>query len=164
MTDWNARWREKKEQSFDPDPWLLQLLPLLPPGEALDIASGRGRNALWLAERGWPVVAVDASAEALAQLEVEAGRRRLPVRTCRIDLEAEPRLPGSFELVLQFFYLQRSLLPALLASVRPGGVAVLRTFSSAGPFPGGPGNSAFVLRPGELLEIFAGWDIVRHEE
>jgi serine/threonine protein kinase len=60
--------------------------------------------------------------------------------------------------------LHRPLLPQLLQAVRPGGVAVLRTFSSAGAFAGGPGNPAFVLRPGELLEIFAGWDILLHEE
>jgi hypothetical protein len=52
----------------------------------------------------------------------------------------------------------------LRESLRPGGIAVIRTFSSAGPFPGGPENKDIVLRPGELLEIFSGWEILLHEE
>ena len=164
-TDWNARWREKIEHPFAPDPWLLKILPLLPRGRALDLASGRGRNALFLAEQGFTVLAVDVSEEALAQLGREAARRNLPVEVRRLDLEAEPQLPpAAFDLVLEFFYLHRSLLPSLRESVRPGGMAVLRTFSSAGTFPGGPTNPEFVLRPGELLEMFAGWEILLHEE
>jgi SAM-dependent methyltransferase len=164
-TTWNNRWREKTDDPWEPDPWLLRIRPLLPGGRALDIACGRGRNALYLAEQGLAVTAIDVSEEALAQLASEAARRKLPVETRQIDLEAAPQLPGNaFDLVLEFFYLHRPLLPQLLQTVRPGGVAVLRTFSSAGAFPGGPGNPDFVLRPGELLEIFAGWDILLHEE
>lgn len=164
-TRWNARWREKSERPFEPDPWLLRVHPLLPGGRALDIASGRGRNALFLAEQGMSVTALDVSEEALAQLGREATRRGLKVVTRRVDLEADPRLPAElFDLVIDFFYLHRPLLPLLRHAVRPGGVAVLRTFSHAGPFPGGPKNPEFVLRPGELLEMFAGWEILLHEE
>jgi tellurite methyltransferase len=162
---WNERWQEKADDSFDADPWLLRIFPLLPAGSALDLASGRGRNALFLAEHGLSVTAFDISEEALAQLGLEAARRRLAVCTRQIDLEADPQLPGdAYDLVLDFFYLHRPLLPQLQMAVRPGGVAVLRTFSSAGSFPGGPGDPAFVLQPGELLDIFAGWEILLHEE
>jgi tellurite methyltransferase len=162
---WNERWQEKADDSFDPDPWLLKTFPLLPGGRALDLASGRGRHALFLAEQGLSVTAVDISEEALKQLNLEAARRRLVVDTRQIDLESTPRLPKeTFDLVLAFFYLHRPLLPQLRRAVKPGGVAVLRTFSSAGSFPGGTGNPAFVLRPGELLDIFAGWEILLHEE
>lgn len=162
---WDRRWRDKLDSPFLPDPWLLKVLHLLPTGRALDIASGRGRNALFLAERDWSVTAIDRSREALAQLEREAVRRHLPVETVRFDLEAEPRLPaGDFDLVIDFFYLHRPLLPAILRAVSPGGAAVVRTFTSAGPFAGGPGNPDFVLDPGELLATFAGWEILLHEE
>jgi tellurite methyltransferase len=162
---WNGRWRERAERPFEPDSWLLKVRHLLPAGRALDIASGRGRNALFLAEQGVAVTAFDISEEALDQLKLEAARRQLAIETQRVDLEADPRLPvDAFDLVIDFFYLYRPLLPHLLTSVRPGGIAVLRTFSSAGPFPGGPSNSAFILQPGELLEIFAGWDVLLHEE
>lgn len=161
---WDSRWREKADTPFLPDSWLLKHLHLLPAGRALDIACGRGRNALFLAERGWSVTAIDRSQEALVQLEHEAARRHLAVKTVCVDLEAAPRLPsGDFDLVIDFFYLHRPLLPAILHAVSPGGVAVMRTFSSAGPFAGGPDNPDFVLEPGELLDTFAGWEILLHE-
>jgi SAM-dependent methyltransferase len=164
--DWNARWRAKADQPFSVDPWLLAAAPLLPDtGRALDLACGRGRHALFLAERGLAVTALDRSAEALAQLRAEATLRKLSIATRQVDLEVEPRLPAdAFDLVLLIFYLQRSLLPQLKNAVRPGGIALVRTFSSAGPFAGGPANPDFVLRPGELLEIFADWEVLRHEE
>lgn len=164
-TTWNDRWRDKTDDPWEPDPWLLKVRPLLPGGRVLDIACGRGRNTLFLAEQGMSVTAIDVSEEALGQLASEAARRTLPVETRRVDLEADPLLPGPvFDVVLDFFYLHRPILPQLLQAVRPGGVAVLRTFSSAGSFPGGPDNPDFVLNPGELLEIFTGWEVLLHEE
>jgi len=164
--NWDRRWREKAAEPFDPDPWLVRVRPLLPAaGRALDLACGRGGNALFLAAQGFSVSALDASAEALAQLGREAARRGLVVQTRCVDLEAGLRLPvQAFDLVLDFFFLHRPLLPQLRRAVRPGGVAVLRTFSLAGPFPGVRRNPDFTLRPGELPEVFDGWEILLHEE
>ena len=164
-TKWDNRWREKAGQLCEPDGWLLRIMSLLPVGKVLDVACGQGRNALYMAEQGMSVTAVDLSEEALEQLGREASTRNLGIRTLRVDLEEDPRLPDeTFDLVTVFFYLHRPLLPLLRNAVRPGGIVVLRTFSSAGPFPGGPSNSDFVLRPGELLEEFAEWEILLHEE
>lgn len=163
--DWNRVWRERRQKPLIPDPWLERVLSLLPTGRALDVASGRGRNALLLAEHGYAVTALDASAQGLAQLTEEARRRGLAIDTVQQDLELSPRLPvAAFDVVLQFFYLQRSLLGALREAVRPGGVAVVRTFSRAGDFPDGPGNPDYVLEIGELLRVFAGWEVLLHEE
>lgn len=163
---WNRHWREKAGGAPEPDGWLLRALSLLPPpGRALDIACGGGRNALFLAERSWRVTAVDLSEEGLAMLSADAGSRDLKVDIRRADLEAAPLLPdGPFELVILFFYLQRALFPSIREAVAPGGIAVVRTFSAAGSFPGGPENPDFVLRPGELPELFAGWEVLLHEE
>lgn len=163
--DWNLIWRERRQKPLNYDPWLQRVLPLLPPGRALDIACGRGRNALLLAEAGYAVRAVDASPQALAQLAKAAQRRNLVVDTAQQDLEQIPLLPvAAFDVVLQFFYLHRSLFEALRQAVRPGGVAVVRTFSCAGDFADGPGNPDYVLEIGELLRVFAGWEILLHEE
>lgn len=162
---WNNIWQQRADQPLSADAWLRRALPLLPPGRALDVACGRGRNALFMAERGYDVTAVDDSVEALAQVLEVARSRHLNIALRQMDLERTCRLPGSgYDVVMQFFYLQRSLLPALRQAVRPGGVAILRTFSLAGPFPGGPGNPAFALAPGELLQMFAGWQVLLHEE
>lgn len=163
--DWNQKWRERGAEELSPDPWLQRVLPLLPKGRALDLACGRGRNALYLAEQGFAVTGVDASAAGLALLRQQAQERGLAITLRQQDLEAEPELPrAGFELVTVFFYLQRSLFPPLKAALVPGGMAVVRTFSFAGDFPGGPRRQDFILHPGELLELFAGWEILLHEE
>lgn len=163
--DWNKIWQERDNEALRPDSWLQRVLHLLPVGRVLDLACGRGRNALFLAERGFTVTAVDASVEALGQLQVEARRRGLHISLLQQDLEQNPALSlEPFDAVIQFFYLQRSLLPEIRRLVRPGGVAALRTFSRAGNFPGGPANPDFSLDPGELPSMFAGWEILMHEE
>jgi 2-polyprenyl-3-methyl-5-hydroxy-6-metoxy-1,4-benzoquinol methylase len=166
QSKWNERWREKASTSkWQVDVWLQKVRPLLPEGRALDVACGVGRNALFLAEQQFAVTAIDISDEALVQLRHEAHSRDLSIETDRVDLEASPVLPkGPFDLVLVLFYLHRPLLPLLRELVRPGGVIALRTFSSAGPFSGGPDNPDIVLRPGELLELFADWEVLSHEE
>lgn len=163
--DWNKVWQERGQRPLLFDPWLKQVLPLLPSGQLLDIACGRGRNALPMAELGYAVTALDASSQGLNQLTDEASRRNLAIATVQQDLEQLPRLPSAFfDVVLQFFYLQRSLFDAVQAAVLPGGVVVARTFSRAGDFAGGPGNPDYVLEVGELLTLFKGWEILLHEE
>ncbi len=163
--DWNKVWQERGQEPLHFDSWLQQVLPLLPEGRVLDIACGRGRNTLPLAERRYVVTALDVSSQGLNQLSDEARRRGLTIATLQQDLEQIPRLPQtSFDVVLQFFYLQRSLFDAVRGAVRPGGVAVVRTFSRAGNFAGGPGNPDYVLEGGELLSVFADWEILLHEE
>jgi len=163
---WNRRWLEQAAEPIAVDPWLIRVRPLLPAtGRALDLACGRGGNALYLAAEGFSVTAIDISEEALAQLAREAAHRKVAIQTRCQDLEAGLRLPArAFDLAIDFFYLHRPLLGLLRQAVRPGGVAVLRTFSLAGSFPGAPRNPEFALRPGELLKIFDGWDILMHEE
>ncbi len=163
--DWDKVWQERGEKPLLFDPWLKRVLPLLPPGKVLDIACGRGRNALPMAELGYAVTALDASSQGLKQLNDEVHRRGLAITTMPQDLEQTPQLPReAFDVVLQFFYLQRSLFDSVRNAVRPGGVVVARTFSRAGNFTGGPGNPDYVLEVGELLTLFKGWEILLHEE
>lgn len=162
---WNDRWQERAGNPWVPDDWLLRVLPLLPKGRLLDLACGRGRNALFLAEQGYAVTAVDIAEEGLQQLRNEAARRGLNLEVRQMDLETESDLGRNlYDVAIDFFYLQRALMPALCAAVAPGGVAVVRTFSRAGNFPGEGPHPDFVLEPGELPRIFSGWEILLHEE
>lgn len=163
---WDHRWREKASQEdWQPDPWLQRVSPLLVPGQTLDVACGMGRNALYIAGKGFTVTAVDVSGVALALLNERARDNGLVIDTRQIDLEDDPVLPdGPFDLLLNIFYLYRPLLPRLLERVKSGGMAVIRTFSSAGDFPESSLTTDKLLRAGELLDIFAGWDVLLHEE
>ena len=165
-TRWDDRWREKEpDLDWQADSWLQRVLPLLERGHVLDVACGSGRNAIYLAEQHFEVTAVDLSPQALEILAHEAADRGLAIKTLLVDLESEPHLPvGPFDLIIDFFYLYRPLLPKLIRILRPGGLMVIRTFSSAGEFAEGNLNQNFVLQPGELLDIFSGWEILLHEE
>ncbi len=165
---WDQRWQEKASSPvWQPDDWLMRTLPNLPDsGTALDLACGIGRNALCLAKRGYQVTAVDFSEVALDLLRKEVKRSKLHIDPIQADLEAADFLfpQGHFDVVLQFYYLYRPLLPSLLEAVRPGGLAIIRTFSRAGEDRFGSVNREISLAPGELLRLFAGWDILLYEE
>lgn len=112
----------------------------------LDVAAGGGRHALWLAERGHPVVAVDRDTTALQE------RSHPGIRIVQADLEAGPwPLPGErFDIVIVVNYLWRPLLPTVFASVAPGGSVMYETFASGNERFGRPRNPDFLLRPDEL--------------
>ena len=164
---WNERWADKSSgNGWRVDSWLERHLALVAPGTVLDIACGRGRNAIFLAERGFRVTALDYSSVALRQLKEEADRRGVDIAVGLTDLEKEkPELPpGPFDLLIDFYYLHRPLLARVKTLVRPGGYLIIRTFSSAGqgdPLSIGPD---MVLEPGELLDVFSSWEILAHEE
>ena len=165
---WNQRWQEKSSSAeWQPDNWLQRTLPYLPDsGTALDLACGIGRNALCLANQGYRVTAVDFSEVALDLLRKKALSCKGHIDLIQADLEATefPFPPEHFDLVLQFYYLYRPLLPSLLETVRPGGLAMIRTFSRAGEERFGAVNKEISLAPGELLHLFTGWDILLYEE
>jgi SAM-dependent methyltransferase len=146
--------------------WLTMHRHLLPPGEALDLACGRGRHALWLVEQGWRVTAVDREAEALDDLRAEARRRGWEITTRQHDLEdGRSVLPrDSFDVVVVVHYLHRPLFPELRAALRLGGVLVYETFTTAQAARGKPTNPDFLLHPGELRELLRPLDVVAFRE
>lgn len=132
---------------------------LPPQGTALDLACGRGGNALWLARRGLRVDAWDCHAEAIAELRTVAERDGLEVRAEIRDVVAQPPEPDRYEVVATSYFLHRALMPALLAAVRPGGLLCYQTFLAGHPGPG-PRNPDYLLQPGELAACCSGWKLL----
>ncbi len=163
---WNERWQNRdSHDGWKVDNWLLQQEELLHKGTALDVACGRGRNALFLAQHGYQVTAIDYSAIALKQLQAEAQEFDLQIATAEIDLEKQPQLPqGPFDLVINFYYLHRPLLPQLKELVKPGGLLIMRTFSEVIIDEPCCLEPQMVLKREELLETFKDWQILRYEE
>ena len=131
--------------------WVERWAPLMPAGEALDLACGGGRHARLLAGLRHPVLAVDRDGQALA---LAAGPG---ITTLQYDLEAPgtawPFAPGRFAGIVVTNYLHRPLMAGLAASLAPDGVLVYETFAQGNEAYGKPSNPAFLLAPGELLDF-----------
>jgi SAM-dependent methyltransferase len=148
--------------------WLTSHRTLLPPeGDALDVACGRGRNALWLARLDFRTTAIDRNAAGIADLQARAQRESLALRGLVVDLEGTPPPSlgdSAFDVIVGVHYLHRPLFPSLLAALRPGGVLVYETFITAQAARGRPTNPDFLLEPGELRRLVAPLEILDWRE
>lgn len=142
----------------------LALLEGQPAGsDFLDLACGSGRNGLFLARRKFSVTFADnnkAALEAVAQTLTQDG---LPGECWPVDLERDPDSvldDRTFAGILVFNYLHRPLMAQLKKAVRPGGVIVYETFTTAQREFGRPSNPDFLLHPGELMDMFNDWQVL----
>lgn len=152
---------------MEPTRWLVDHEDLLPrTGAALDVASGRGRNAVWLARRGLDTLAIDRDRDVVNAVLAEARRLALPLRAEVMDLETgRPSLPPDvFDVIAVVHYLHRPLFPHLKRALRPGGLLVYETFTRDQALRGKPTNPAFLLEPGELRELVQPLQIVVERE
>jgi SAM-dependent methyltransferase len=161
-TAWNQRYADSElVWSATPNIWVEQLTQDLPPGKALDIAAGEGRNALWLAARGWQVTAVDFSAVALQRAATLAkerlGRNAGALVTLEADLEAWAPPARSFDLVLVVYLhlpkQQRSaIMGAAAQAVAPGGTLLVvgHDLENLTAGHGGPQDPLVLYRPSDL--------------
>jgi SAM-dependent methyltransferase len=129
---WNRRWagEERVHASTAPSRFVVAEVADLPPGAALDLACGAGRNAVWLAEQGWRVTAVDFSGVALRMARSLEAERRVAVEWVEADVLAWTPPPRAYDLVC-VLYLQlpagerRTALVRAAAAVRPGGTLLV---------------------------------------
>lgn len=157
----------------DPPPaqFLARQLHRLPRGKVLDVASGTGRHALFLASLGYQVEAIDRDEQALAQLSAVAGIRHLSgIRSRLLDLEqSPPREPhlghAAYDAVLVFFYLNRPLFPSLIDALKPGGILLYETFTVDNHLRHRhPKRREFCLAPCELLRLTPSLHILHYDE
>lgn len=163
---WDERYRTGAHATSDfttePSPLLVATASKLPPGNALDLASGAGRNALWLAEQNWRVTAVDGSTAAIDVLCRRADERHLTIRTLVADLEKQEYAiaPSSWDLIAMCYFLQRDLFEPAKIGVVPGGVLIaIVHITEPGEEPTGRR-----LRPGELAGYFRDWEVLHYAE
>jgi tellurite methyltransferase len=163
LTGWEQRYRAQEEHAESPPHSLLvEFANSLPPGRALDLACGTGHNALWLAQHGWSVTAIDGSGTAIEILRRRAGTRSLAVDAQVADLEqfAFPIEPARYDLIAMCYYFQRNLIEQCRQGLVPGGVMVVIALL----IEPGKERSTFRLQPGELRGYFADWEILHYRE
>jgi tellurite methyltransferase len=163
---WDKRYRSGQRAAEDidaaPTALLVETAEKLLPGKALDLACGSGRNAIWLAELGWSVTAVDGSPVAIEILRSRASERGAAVNMKVADLEKFGYLiePTSWNLIAICYYLQRDLFEHAKQGVVPGGILIsIVHITEPGEEP-----TAHRLRPGELERYFQGWEILHRRE
>lgn len=176
--EWDERYRRPDYWAGrEPVPFLRQALPFLPRGNALDLASGEGRNAVFLAQHGWHVTAIERSPAGIEKTVALAKARGVRVvaeaaahtagglRLIQADLEQYELPASAFDVVTTFYYLQRSLFPAIRRALRPGGVLVYETYTIHQlEYPHGPRSPEHLLQPGELRDAFADLEILFYAE
>jgi SAM-dependent methyltransferase len=163
LAAWEQRYLSQEESPDAPaHPLIVKAANSVPSGHALDLACGTGHSALWLAQHGWTVTAIDGSVTAIEILRRRASRLSLTVDAQVADLEkAEFTIrPALYDLIAMCYYCQRDLIEPCKRGLIPGGIIVAITLL----MEPGKERSAFRLQPGELRGYFADWDIVHYRE
>jgi len=164
---WDKRYRERKpDLNRGANTILKKYLRSLPKGKALDLASGEGRNAVFLAENSFEVEAIDISPVAISRARKLAGARGVRIKAVAADLDAYCLPPGRYDLILNFYFLDRRLIPRIKKGLKNGGMVVFETYTTEQKKlgTGGPGETQFVLKPNELLRLFRGFHILFYRE
>ena len=136
-------------------------------GAALDLACGAGRHAVWLAEQGFRVTAVDSSPVALAKTQSLARERNVTVICQQVDLEKDSVDFGHevYDLICGFFFLHRALFPILRQALKTSGLVIYKTYTKDQlRYPGRPRHPMHLLETNELLRLLEGFRILRYEE
>jgi SAM-dependent methyltransferase len=156
MTSWDERFREGEyPQNPDPSPVLDQYLSEVPDGRALDVATGTGRNAVFLATEGYEVDAVDQSHEGLRITRENAASRGVESRVNLIQADIPTyRFPtDTYNLITVSFYRVVDRLPDIKEALQEGGYLFIEHhLRSEGPTPSGPSDDRYRFGANELLQ------------
>jgi len=168
-TKWNRRFESENSYLGErPSPFLSQEIErirrLAPGKRALDIACGEGRNSVFLAQQGFLVTALDISDVGLGKAARRAEEAGVLVDFQQVDLD-EYRFTEQFDLIINFNFLLRGLIPEAVHALSPGGLLIIDTIMES-PDLLESHNPAYLLRQGELQNICEGLDgeILFYEE
>jgi len=150
----------------EPAEVLFDHIDILPLGRALDIAMGEGRNAVFLAKKGFIVDGVDLSEVAIRKAKRLAKESHVEISTTNADLNTYQIKPESYEVILNIQYLQRSLIPQIKRGLKRGGVVVFESQTvDQLKLPNSAGiRRDYLLASGELKELFKEFKILHYSE
>lgn len=157
---WNAKYREGGYPT-EPAEIVRRFCDLAPGRRALDIAAGNGRNALFLARRGFRVDAVDIAEAGLAL----CGGGEPGVRRICADLDEYDIAPGRYDLIVNILFLDRRLFPQIVEGLVPGGLLIFESLLADDLRRGrAEERRAYYLRPNELLHAFLELEVIYYHE
>ncbi|MGD6818618.1 class I SAM-dependent methyltransferase [Metabacillus sp. 113a] len=169
MSSWEERFKaDHYIYGTEANAFLKEMQPLLKSdGNALALAEGEGRNAVFLAQQGMKVTAWDYAASGLTKTERLAQEKGVEVKTEKVDLNDAVWEKGKWDAITCIFghfpeKLRRQTLAGVKDAVKPGGFLVAEVYS---PYQlsygtGGPKDEQFLYKPEEFLQVFHDWRIV----
>lgn len=164
---WDTKYRPRiYAHGKNPNSLLKKHIRLLPGKKALDIAAGEGQNAVFLAQQGFRVEAVDISPVGLAKARKLAGTMGVKIKAVQADLDDYQIGAGKYDLITNFYFLDRRLFPKIKKGLKKGGKVVFETYTTDHPSASGEGqmNPKYLLKPNELLERFRDFRILYYRE
>ena len=166
MTDqtWDERYDQESDFSKEPSLFLKKKIHQLPRGKALDLAMGTGRNSIFMAENGYMVDGIDSSEVAVEKVRSFAQRESLPIKAKQADLTNYQIVENTYDVILNFYFLERSLFPNIMNGLKQGGMLLFETYTIEQPEYGRPHNPAYLLKLNELLESFIDLHIIYYHE
>jgi SAM-dependent methyltransferase len=167
--DWDERYADRQQWSSEPNATVAELVAGLPPGDAVDLAAGEGRHALWLAGLGWRVTAVDFSAVGLERGAAQPGAERVTWVTAAVTTWTAPA--ASLDLVVvAYLHLPEGdtvdLLTRAVRWLRPGGRLLVlgHDVENIASGVGGPQDPAILHSVARLTPVAALLDVDRLEQ
>ena len=164
---WDKRFGTKEfALGREPNPFLKRYIHLLPKGKALDIATGEGRNAVFLARHGFEVDAVDISEKGLKKARELAREIGVKVNTLLVDLDDYQIEKDRYDLIANFYFLKRRLIPRIRKGLKKRGMVIFETYllEHRTLAAGGPKQAKYFLKPNELLRLFKDFRILFYRE
>lgn len=138
-------------------------------GTVLDMGMGEGRNAVFLAQKGYKVTGVDISSVAVKKSYLLAQEFGVKIKGVVASLKEYKIAPGSFDAIICFYFVDRSLLDKIRLWLKPGGILIyegytLREKQRDPAKRNDPLGDAIYLREQELLKLFPGMRVLKYEE
>ena len=166
---WNKKYQSKTQTvettTFSPTYILQEFQHLLPDhGKALDLACGLGANALFLAQHNLQTHAWDISSVAIEKLSEISKSLSLNIDLEIRDVITMPPLENSFDVIVVSHFLERQIMPNIIAALRHKGLLFYQTFTKARVNESGPSNEKYRLGKNELLNICKNLDTVVYRE
>ncbi len=163
------KWDQKyAEGAYQARTWPSELLEAwldkFPPGRALDIGCGTGRNALCIAAAGYQVDALDISSVALQRGRDSARERGLEINFQQIDLDNLELEPNQYQLITIIRYVNRQITQTIINALAPGGWLLFEHHLRTPIDVDGPRSPNFRLAPQEPLAMFSGLRVLHYSE
>ncbi len=150
----------------EPVDFLKQNIARFNKGKALVLAAGEGRNAVFLAQQGFQVTAIDISEKGLEKCQQLAREKKVRVKTVVADVNNYDMGENQYDLITDFYFFDPAIFAKVMTALKPGGFFIFQTFSLDQPMINrfGPRNPAYLVKPNELLGYFLNHRIRYYED